>query len=553
MKEAPISTCEKDLVIRSVAENKRLDGRQAYDYRFISITFGLDRGSCTVVLGHTKVLAVVSCETVVPKPSRPNEGELMINFELSPMAAPHFETGRMSEQGVELNRLLERCIKDSRCLDLESLCILAEKLVWKIRLDLHVMNHDGNLVDCASIAAITALCHFRRPDVSMQGEEVTVHKLEERDPVPLSIHHMPVCITFAFFEEGKYLLVDPTDLEERVMEGKLVLGMNAYREICTLHMAGKVLVLKEQIMRCTAIAASRAVEIVELVKKSIEKDSELRSAKGKLGFAQAISANRITSAHKPPTQISMEHLRDTPAPITDEETVTKKVETSLEKINKESKVTQQDGIKGSQAVSRMNIDKEDDTGKNGHVSTSPGKNKKKVVHSEEAETSTLSPPACRRKKTSPTKENRSSKSSSKRSQAGRSSSPEVVSLSPDVADEEEIMVVDPKTVSVGEGGPTTWDVSSTDSDEEEITVLPVPDTRTARKARNVIEPIELSSGSEEEETITLEDEVQTLQDNNRYRGQASGGFPSSRQQKPSRGWYSRDPISDAPHDSRRRK
>lgn len=46
--------------------------------------------------------------------------------------------------------------------------------MWKIRVDVHVLNHDGNLMDVASIAAITALCHFRRPDVSIQGDEVTV-------------------------------------------------------------------------------------------------------------------------------------------------------------------------------------------------------------------------------------------------------------------------------------------------------------------------------------------------------------------------------------------
>lgn len=25
---------------------------------------------------------------------------------------------------------------------------------------------------------------------------------EERDPVPLSIHHMPICVSFAFFQQG---------------------------------------------------------------------------------------------------------------------------------------------------------------------------------------------------------------------------------------------------------------------------------------------------------------------------------------------------------------
>lgn len=28
------------------------------------------------------------------------------------------------------------------------------------------------------------------------------YTLEERDPVPLSIHHMPICVSFAFFQQG---------------------------------------------------------------------------------------------------------------------------------------------------------------------------------------------------------------------------------------------------------------------------------------------------------------------------------------------------------------
>lgn len=67
----------------------------------------------------------------------------------------------MSEYGVELNRLLERCIKESRCVDTESLCIVSGEKVLAIRVDVHVLNHDGNIIDCASIAAITALAHFR--------------------------------------------------------------------------------------------------------------------------------------------------------------------------------------------------------------------------------------------------------------------------------------------------------------------------------------------------------------------------------------------------------
>lgn len=41
-----------------------------------------------------RVMAQVSCELVAPKESRPNEGILFFNIELSPMASPAFEAGR---------------------------------------------------------------------------------------------------------------------------------------------------------------------------------------------------------------------------------------------------------------------------------------------------------------------------------------------------------------------------------------------------------------------------------------------------------------------------
>lgn len=46
--------------------------------------------------------------------------------------------------------------------------------MWAIRVDLHFLDHDGNIIDCAGIAAIAALLHFRRPDVTVIGEEVTI-------------------------------------------------------------------------------------------------------------------------------------------------------------------------------------------------------------------------------------------------------------------------------------------------------------------------------------------------------------------------------------------
>uniref|UniRef100_A0A8C3PSL9 Exosome complex component RRP45 n=1 Tax=Calidris pygmaea TaxID=425635 RepID=A0A8C3PSL9_9CHAR len=295
MKATPLSNCERRFLLRAIEERKRLDGRQCYDYRNVRISFGADYGCCIVELGKTRVLAQVSCELVPPKPNRPTEGILFFNLELSPMAAPGFEPGRQTDLLVRLNRLIERCLRNSKCIDTESLCVVAGEKVWQIRLDLHLLNHDGNIIDAASIAGIVALCHFRRPDVSVQGEEVTVYTPEERDPVPLSIHHMPICVSFAFFQQGTYLLVDPSEREERVMDGVLVIAMNKHREICTMQSSGGIMLVKDQVLRCSKITAVKVAEITELIQKALENDQKARKEGGKFGFAESIPNQKITA------------------------------------------------------------------------------------------------------------------------------------------------------------------------------------------------------------------------------------------------------------------
>ena len=46
--------------------------------------------------------------------------------------------------------------------------------VWQIRINVHFVNDEGNMLDCASIACIAALRHFRKPEVTVEGTEVTV-------------------------------------------------------------------------------------------------------------------------------------------------------------------------------------------------------------------------------------------------------------------------------------------------------------------------------------------------------------------------------------------
>ncbi len=62
------------------------------------------------------------------------------------MASPLFKADRPSDKSIELARVVERGIKESRAIDTEALCIVASQKVWSVRCDMHIIDHDGNLV-----------------------------------------------------------------------------------------------------------------------------------------------------------------------------------------------------------------------------------------------------------------------------------------------------------------------------------------------------------------------------------------------------------------------
>ncbi|KAJ3219365.1 Exosome complex component RRP45 [Dinochytrium kinnereticum] len=260
---------EKEFVAQAINEGIRWDGRKLLDYRNVKIQFGSGFGRVEALLGKTRVLANVSAEIERPLGNNPNEGFVTFSTSFSPMASPQFEIGRPSEEEVLVSRLLEKALKKTRAIDTEGLCIIAGEKVWSIRIDIHVLDHDGNIVDCACIAAITALLHFRRPDISVDGDVVTV-----RNPIPLSVHHIPICISFGLFDKGESVVMDPSHLEEQVQEGDMTVVVNAHRELCTLSKAGGCPLEMSLIIRCANVAAVKAAEITELIRTVLSKTSE---------------------------------------------------------------------------------------------------------------------------------------------------------------------------------------------------------------------------------------------------------------------------------------
>ncbi|KAJ9082366.1 3'-5'-exoribonuclease [Entomophthora muscae] len=268
--DACISENEKKFLLESLDSGLRLDGRSLYEFRKLEILPNKDiPGEVTIQLGHTRVTSKITCQVVRPNEKRQAEGVLNIISELSPIASTQFEAGRSSEEEVVLSRMLEKTLRRSKTVDLEGLCIVAGEKVWQIRLNLHFLDHGGNLIDAGSIAALAGLMHFRRPDVTVLGEEVTIHSAQEKAMIPLTLHHLPVSITFAFFNQGAFFVVDPSIEEEKVKDGQLTVSMNLSQEICAYAKPGGTPLEVDQLLQCTQLAMSLSRSIVNQLKTEL--------------------------------------------------------------------------------------------------------------------------------------------------------------------------------------------------------------------------------------------------------------------------------------------
>jgi len=199
------------------------------------------------------------------------------------MTSPTFEVNRPTETEVLLSRLLEKTIRRSGALDTESLCLVAGQKCWSIRVDVHVMSHDGNMVDAACIAVVAALRHFRKPDTSIESGVLTIYTPAEREPVPLSWLHSPFCVTWSFFgDEGEIAVLDAAWLEEQVRVGSCTISMNKHGEICQIAKLGGTPVEAVSLLQCTSVALTKVKEFSDLVDKKLAEDFKRRNPGGLL-------------------------------------------------------------------------------------------------------------------------------------------------------------------------------------------------------------------------------------------------------------------------------
>ncbi len=239
-----------------ISRGLRIDGRKLDEHRKIVIEKNViehAEGSARVRLGDTEVIVGVKMDVGEPFPDTPNEGVLIVNAELSPLASPEFELGPPGENAIELARVVDRGIRESKCIDMEKLCIKEGEKVWMVFIDIQPLNHDGNLIDASGIAAITALLNTKIP--KYDGERVNYE--EKKDKLP--VREKPIPVTLAQIN-GK-LIVDPTREEEDVMNSRITIITKGNGNICAMQKGGRGGFSMEKIEEAIDIAIKKGKEI----------------------------------------------------------------------------------------------------------------------------------------------------------------------------------------------------------------------------------------------------------------------------------------------------
>ena len=253
----PVAKLEQKTLTDLASKGKRIDDRASDDYRPLQIQVGLiekANGSAQVYLGKSRILVGIKVETGTPFPDTPDEGVLTVNAELVPLASPAFEAGPPSEMAIELSRVVDRGIRESKAVDLKTLVLQKGKKVQVVYVDIYVLDHDGNLIDAAAMAALAALLNSKVSKMELKGDEVIVKPGHHALP----INNLPVAVTFAKID--KTIFVDPSLGEEQVMRARLTVTIDKNGNVCAMQKGGQSGFTTDELNKTVRLAVEKAAE-----------------------------------------------------------------------------------------------------------------------------------------------------------------------------------------------------------------------------------------------------------------------------------------------------
>ena len=272
---------KRDYLSKLAEQGKRADGRTFNEFRKIEIETGLiskAEGSARVKIGNTQVVAGIKILIGTPYPDTPDSGVMTTAAELIPMASPDFEAGPPREKAIELARVVDRGIRESKIIEVDKLCLEPGEAIWMVFIDIHIIDFDGNLFDTSSLAALAALHNAvipierLRPDLEkLQEKFPSVKKYLEEHPTdyPLPLQEPPISCTSVKY--NNVIMIDPSLDEEEIAEARLTVATDKNGDIRAMQKGLNGSFTVEEIKKVIKASIDNGVKIREELYKSVGK------------------------------------------------------------------------------------------------------------------------------------------------------------------------------------------------------------------------------------------------------------------------------------------
>lgn len=261
-----VAEIKKDYLVQLAKDGKRHDGRAFDEFRPVSIRtryIQQAEGSARVRLGDTDVIVGIKMGTGTPYPDSPNDGTMTTSAELVPLASADFETGPPSQASIEVARVVDRGIRESKSVDFEKLCIKQGEKIWMVWVDMHAVDYDGNLFDACSLGAIAALMTATVPASKIKLEDV-----EPMKDFPMPVKDVPIMTTA--LKLGGQILFDPTSLEEKVGGPRLSVSFDREGNVRAMQKGLTGAFTREEVRTIVRKGAQRAAELRAQLEKEIQ-------------------------------------------------------------------------------------------------------------------------------------------------------------------------------------------------------------------------------------------------------------------------------------------
>ncbi len=253
-----------DKVRKLAMKGFRIDRRALLQYRPFEVKTGIvynADGSALVNLGGTKVVAGVKFELGEPYPDTPDKGALLVDAEILPHSSPSVEPGPPDEDAIELARIIDRSIRESKAIDLSKLVIREGELVYLLFVDIRVLDNNGNIIDATSLAAAAALLDAKIPKV--EDDEIVRHEYLKA----LELNEIPLYTTFV--KIGKLIMVDPRLEEEHALDARLSVATVDDGHITALQKGGNGSFTKGEISFMLEEAIKKGRELRKKLKEAV--------------------------------------------------------------------------------------------------------------------------------------------------------------------------------------------------------------------------------------------------------------------------------------------